>query len=265
LRIALTNGLDFPRSQSGMKNAPKPATAWENSSQNQASVYFRALSAPTGSTTTTDHGTGSEGVSNVSVITTTSPSAHDDFTGTEGASSISTSGLTKSASDTGVGSEATSLSINVLVAALTASDFAIGTDGATVATGPTGPPTTTYSSGVDPPPPYIPSMVPETVVSIPHFSLPFRFAGGRVVVIEQDSPEEIRQSVETVARYQPGIRPELPEFGIPDQSFRNAPDLDVVHRAVNRWEPRAQTVIETDRDLAELVDNIRINVEDDDR
>lgn len=56
--------------------------------------------------------------------------------------------------------------------------------------------------------------------AVPHFALPFRFAGGRAVVNEQGSPAEISDAVAAVALYTRGERLERPTFGVSDQTFR---------------------------------------------
>lgn len=83
------------------------------------------------------------------------------------------------------------------------------------------------------------------MVDIPHLALPVRFVGGAAVTVEQDSTDEIAQCVETILRYRPGQRPELPDFGVADPTFQMAPiDLDRARAAVLEWEPRARTIIE---------------------
>jgi phage baseplate assembly protein W len=91
----------------------------------------------------------------------------------------------------------------------------------------------------------------------PHFAFPFRFTvSNKADVIEQDSPEEVNQCVEIILRYPRGYRVDLPEFGIRDQSFlQNGPDLNEIHSAIARWEPRASVDLSRgERSLLELTD-----------
>lgn len=75
----------------------------------------------------------------------------------------------------------------------------------------------------------------------PRLAIPLRFAAGRAATVEQDSDADVLQCVETIARYRVGQRPELPEFGIPDQSHRQGgADQAAIADAVLRWEPRVE-------------------------
>ncbi len=76
----------------------------------------------------------------------------------------------------------------------------------------------------------------------PHLAAPFRVEGGRVAAVEQDSPEEIRQSVLASLRTRLASRLEAPEYGVPDQALRRQPrnpTAAVYLRAVEEAEPRA--------------------------
>lgn len=88
-----------------------------------------------------------------------------------------------------------------------------------------------------------------TDVQIPHIDLPLRFEGTRLAVVEQDSPDEVANSVETVLRYTPGDRPDVPDFGTPDQTFKQGgADPDEIERSIETWEPRATTFVDEDLD-----------------
>lgn len=78
-------------------------------------------------------------------------------------------------------------------------------------------------------------------VSTPHLATPFRLVGGRVAVVEQDSIEEITQCVVACLSTKLGSLVDLPEFGIPNELFKQLPDVDVdaVMAAVEDCEPRA--------------------------
>jgi phage baseplate assembly protein W len=83
----------------------------------------------------------------------------------------------------------------------------------------------------------------------PHFSLPFRFARGAAVVVEQDSPAEIADCVQAILRYTPGSRLELPTFGLPDQAFlQGGADAEQVTAAIAQWEPRADATVTVQAD-----------------
>lgn len=99
-------------------------------------------------------------------------------------------------------------------------------------------------------------------VEIPHFSLPFRRdLNGRAVVVEQDSDEEIVDCVEVLLSTEKGSREEIPEYGIPDQVFRqNGADLAQIGASIDRWEPRAEHFLERDGYLIDMVDRVRVNI-----
>lgn len=74
-----------------------------------------------------------------------------------------------------------------------------------------------------------------------HFALPFRLAGARAAVIEQDTDAEIRQCAAVALMCPQGARLELPSFGLPDPAFRvGGPDLTAIERTLDTWEPRAR-------------------------
>jgi phage baseplate assembly protein W len=85
------------------------------------------------------------------------------------------------------------------------------------------------------------------MTAIPHFSYPFRFGGPQAAVSEQDSLEEIADCCATVLLCPLGYRDELPEFGLPPQTFASpAPDRDEIRGALETWEPRAATLLSQD-------------------
>lgn len=86
------------------------------------------------------------------------------------------------------------------------------------------------------------------LIDTPHFKFPFKLTtdGTRAMVVEQDSDEEIMDCLEVLLSTQPGERIELPDYGVPDQAFReNGLDPVVVSDAVRQWEERAEIFIET--------------------
>lgn len=87
------------------------------------------------------------------------------------------------------------------------------------------------------------------MADIPHFALPFRVENGRAVVNEQDTTDDVVTCVVAVLLCPTGYRAELPEFGIDDPTFREGgPDQEAIATAIQRWEPRADTLLETTRD-----------------
>lgn len=73
----------------------------------------------------------------------------------------------------------------------------------------------------------------------PQFKIPFQMdSSGFIREVEQDTDEEILQNAVVVLRYRNGQRLELPEFGIPDQTFlQGGVNMDVIVGAIQRWEP----------------------------
>jgi hypothetical protein len=96
-------------------------------------------------------------------------------------------------------------------------------------------------------------------VEIPQFSMPLRVVGGRFAVVEQDSPDEIRDQVEALIRTPQGSRLDLPDFGISDPTFRLDPDLDAIRDAI-REHVGVDADLETDLDLETLVRQINVGV-----
>lgn len=98
----------------------------------------------------------------------------------------------------------------------------------------------------------------------PHLAVPLRYAGGRIVVNEQDSYEDIRDCVRTIVSFPTGSRIEMPDFGIPDQAFlERGGDPPAVRAAVERWEPRAQAAVEADNaDLFVLISRLNLELKE---
>jgi phage baseplate assembly protein W len=87
-------------------------------------------------------------------------------------------------------------------------------------------------------------------ISVKHFSFPFTLGPNKHArAVEQDSDDDIMGCVEAVCRTQIGQRIEVPEFGLPDQTFaEGGPDPTMVERAVETWEERcaAEVAVEVD-------------------
>src|SRR5215510_10732701 len=97
----------------------------------------------------------------------------------------------------------------------------------------------------------------------PHFDLPFRLGAERtLVMVEQDTYEDVANCVETIVRTPLGYRSEVPEFGFPAVEFELQPILtESVLELVISQEPRAVLMIEENPDvLDELIDHITVNV-----
>lgn len=97
---------------------------------------------------------------------------------------------------------------------------------------------------------------------VPHFSFPFRLAaGGSFDVLEQDTLDEVSQSVEVVLMTRQGERLEVPDFGVPDLAFQVDMPYSTIRAAVDRWEPRAVATFSDDPDrLDELVRGLTAKV-----
>lgn len=98
------------------------------------------------------------------------------------------------------------------------------------------------------------------MAEIPHFASPFRVRAGRAVVIEQDSDEELLQSVATLLRTPVGSRDELPEYGVPDLPFRT--DTGEIEQeilaAIREWEPRVEAM--ADAEIDDLVARVEVTL-----
>lgn len=82
-------------------------------------------------------------------------------------------------------------------------------------------------------------------VSVPHFSLPLRYANGSAQVNEQDSIDDIVDCVYAVCVTNPGDRDELPDFGLLDMTFDQEPlPTTAAITQITQWEPRASIVID---------------------
>lgn len=83
-------------------------------------------------------------------------------------------------------------------------------------------------------------------VEIPHLALPLRYVGGRPVVNEQDSLDDVADCVEAALRTRPGQRLHHAVYGTPDLVFVTQPlDVDDLVAHVTAFEPRAHIVAET--------------------
>lgn len=91
--------------------------------------------------------------------------------------------------------------------------------------------------------------------TIPKLSIPLRFTGGRLAVVEQGSDDEIAACVYAVIATPRGSRLEEPDFGVEDAEFDELPlDTDEWVEQVGIWEPRAE--VSTSEEIEEMVDNV---------
>lgn len=98
-------------------------------------------------------------------------------------------------------------------------------------------------------------------IVVPHFSFPFRLSGDDFALIEQDSEDEIVQSVRVLVSTPTESRVELPEYGVDDPLFTQDTDLHQIADAVEEWEPRASVSVDESIDsLDKFVRHIGINV-----
>src|SRR5689334_8573327 len=99
---------------------------------------------------------------------------------------------------------------------------------------------------------------------VPHFAYPFRLSARGADVLEQDSMDEISQCVQMLVSTNLGTRIELPDYGIPDQTFVADDQVNtaVIRAQCSTWEPRAEVALASTPDqFDELVRNLRITVE----
>jgi phage baseplate assembly protein W len=101
------------------------------------------------------------------------------------------------------------------------------------------------------------------MTDVPHFSLPFRFATPFAATTEQDSLDEIADCVYAILVCPRGFRVEVPEFGLPEQTFSMpAPDLDEIRDAIATWEDRAGVLLAQRPDaLDELIARVEADVQ----
>jgi phage baseplate assembly protein W len=98
--------------------------------------------------------------------------------------------------------------------------------------------------------------------TIPKISFPFRLHPNleSAVYVEQDSDDEILDSVEIILSTEQGRIEEVPTFGIPDLTFvQGGVNPRVLQEAISRWEPRARDRIRPET-IEDLVQHVTIEV-----
>ena len=80
-------------------------------------------------------------------------------------------------------------------------------------------------------------------VDIPHFALPLRYVNGKPLVNQQDSIQDVADCVRGISQTIIGEIPDLPEFGVLDNTFEQEPfSAANLVSMVATWEPRAEMV-----------------------
>lgn len=98
---------------------------------------------------------------------------------------------------------------------------------------------------------------------IPVYEFPFRLdpGAGDFHVLEQDTDDEVLQSVKVLMLTPVGSRIELLTYGIPEILFRTEIDTAAVLAAIMEHEPRATAVIDEDIDRTdELIRNLAVQI-----
>lgn len=95
----------------------------------------------------------------------------------------------------------------------------------------------------------------------PHFNLPFRLRK-TADCVEQDTVEDIANSVELLLRTHTGARAEAPSFGVSDYTFKLEPlDVDAIRDEIVAAEPRALVLITERPDVLDnLIDRITVEI-----
>lgn len=93
-----------------------------------------------------------------------------------------------------------------------------------------------------------PAELAAQAIDTPHFAYPFTFTsgtnGGRAVVVQQGTVDEVSSCVANIATCDQGFRTDLPDFGIPDPTFSTLPlNTAVLGDAITKYEPRASLTI----------------------
>lgn len=93
-----------------------------------------------------------------------------------------------------------------------------------------------------------------------HLALPIKItAAGRLATVEQDSVEDISQSVALLADTRPGDRRSVEDYGIPDPVFGGV-DADEVAELILEWEDRADQAF-VEKVAAGIVDQAQVHAD----
>jgi phage baseplate assembly protein W len=90
-------------------------------------------------------------------------------------------------------------------------------------------------------------------VEVPHLRWPFRLTAGAdipgqvphapLALVEQDSIDDVRQSIHLLLRTPPGSRPLAPRVGVHDPTFTAGVDADQLAAQLEELEPRARVTV----------------------
>jgi phage baseplate assembly protein W len=78
---------------------------------------------------------------------------------------------------------------------------------------------------------------------IPHLAFPLRLEGGTFGVVEQDTIEDVRQSIFVLLHTPLGIRPLAPGIGVEDPTFEAGVDEHALSAVLEEQEPRAAVTV----------------------
>lgn len=93
---------------------------------------------------------------------------------------------------------------------------------------------------------YAPSSTGSEVTVLPHLSAAMSLSpDGSFAFLQQDTLDEVSQSVEMICGSVTGSRTVVPNFGLPDQAF-TLPNANVIATQINKFETRAALTINID-------------------
>ena len=79
--------------------------------------------------------------------------------------------------------------------------------------------------------------------SVPHLAIPLVLGpGGAFLTVQQDSLDDVRQSVEVLLGTQIGERIVTPSYGIPDLTYGQIDPTEIAG-LISQWEPRASATV----------------------
>lgn len=101
-----------------------------------------------------------------------------------------------------------------------------------------------------------------TYFNAPHFDLPFRLDGSNFAEVEQDTIDDIYNCVWASLSTPEGFRPESPDFGMPDLTFKDQPlDANLILSKIVSDEPRADAILDQTPDaFDELIADVKIDI-----
>lgn len=107
--------------------------------------------------------------------------------------------------------------------------------------------------------------IKSTRAEVPHLAIPLRYIGGKPVVNEQDSIDDIHNCVEAIIRYPKEFLEHDPDFGVTPLEFEETNiELDNIRREVLEHEPRADNNVVRKESMDEFALNFAVRVGDSD-